>query len=74
MLKDGGIVAGGNLIPILVLLSFHEYKTYTLRSLRIYYKYSELRLFTKWHKHIYKKSSDSTLATSRANNFYYYIL
>ena len=37
--REGGIVAG--------LLSFHEYKTYTLRSLRIYYKYSELRLFTK---------------------------
>ena len=31
-LKDGGIVAGGNLIPILGQLSFHKYKTYTLKN------------------------------------------
>lgn len=31
-LKVGGIVAEGNLIPILGLLSFHEHKTYTLEK------------------------------------------
>ena len=32
-LKDGGIVAGGNFIPTPGLLSFHEYKTCTLKKM-----------------------------------------
>ena len=42
------LVAGGNLIPILGLLSFNEYKTFTLkRYLRKCCAYNKLRLFTK---------------------------
>ena len=35
-LKDGRIVAGGNLIPTPGLLSFHENKTYILKQILEY--------------------------------------